>query len=230
MITIKDYAKETGVTYEAVRQRLKRYQEELEGHVHRQGRTQYLDDVAVAFLNEHRLIQPTVVYDKAVGEEYRSQMQELEDLRRENKALLSEIKTLQQFKIETMENRQQLEDARTAQERRERELDQREADMAEEVRMAVQEATDAQKTVLDELRAQEVAEVRQEAQEARQKLVKAHAAFEEDLRKKNEQIEAWEKYASALKEYEAMSKWQRWRKKATKPVPPAPVELQEDQE
>ena len=86
MISIKDYAKETGVSYEAVRQRIKRYEADLDGHIHRQGRVQFLDDVAVAFLNEHRLQNPTVVYDRAAGEEFRelkAELQEAKDLARD---------------------------------------------------------------------------------------------------------------------------------------------------
>ena len=79
MISIKDYAKETGVSYEAVRQRIKRYEADLEGHIHRQGRTQFLDDVAVAILNDHRLQNPTVVYDRAAGEEFRELKAELKE-------------------------------------------------------------------------------------------------------------------------------------------------------
>ena len=74
-LTIKAYAKESGVTYEAVRQQIKRYSEELEGHIHLQGRTQYLDDEAVAFLDQHRLEKPIVVYEAG----YDRQLRELED-------------------------------------------------------------------------------------------------------------------------------------------------------
>lgn len=63
MISLKDYAKECGVTYEAVRQQVKRYQTDLEGHIHRQGKTQYLDDAAVAILDSHRSEKPMVVYE-----------------------------------------------------------------------------------------------------------------------------------------------------------------------
>lgn len=77
MISIKDYAKESGVSYEAVRQRVKRYEAELTGHIHKQGRVQYLDDIAVAFLNDHRLKEPTVLYDRAAGEEFRELKAEL---------------------------------------------------------------------------------------------------------------------------------------------------------
>ena len=81
MITIRDYASDVGVSYEAVRQQVKRYSKELEGHIHQDGRKQYLDDTAVAFLNEKRAKNPVVIYDKDRG-------QKVQDLEAENKALL----------------------------------------------------------------------------------------------------------------------------------------------
>lgn len=69
MISIKDYASDSGVSYEAVRKQIKRYREELDGHVRTEGRVQYLDDVAVAFLNEHRSKNPLVVGDSITERE-----------------------------------------------------------------------------------------------------------------------------------------------------------------
>ena len=45
MITIKDYAKQKGVSYEAIRKQIKRYEDELEGHLVKQNRFLMLDDV-----------------------------------------------------------------------------------------------------------------------------------------------------------------------------------------
>ena len=44
MITIRDYAKENNVSYEAIRKQIKRYEDELNGHIIKQNRTQFLDD------------------------------------------------------------------------------------------------------------------------------------------------------------------------------------------
>ena len=54
MITIKDYAAQKNVTYEAIRKQLVRYKKELNGHIIKKNRTQYLDDYAVSFLNDRR--------------------------------------------------------------------------------------------------------------------------------------------------------------------------------
>ena len=80
LISIKDYAKDNGVSYEAVRQQVKRYQNELEGHIHQEGRTQFLDDVAVAILNDHRAKNPTVLYDKGRDETIQQLRKEVDDL------------------------------------------------------------------------------------------------------------------------------------------------------
>ena len=53
-LTIKEYASSRGVSYEAVRMQLKRYGQQLDGFIERQGRTQYLTDEAVAFLDSKR--------------------------------------------------------------------------------------------------------------------------------------------------------------------------------
>lgn len=222
MITIKDYAKETGVTYEAVRQRIKRYQEDLNGHIHRQGRTQYLDDVAVAFLNEHRLQEPTVLYDKGAGDAFRELQQEREDLRAENKELLQELRgvykelrELEQFKLEAEKEKRLLAASKETQEARERELDQREANIAEEVKMAVQEATDAQKTVLDKQRDLDVEKARKEAQKAAED--KAYLQYHPEIAARDEKIRELEKYAAACKardEFFALPWFKRIGKKA----------------
>ena len=92
MLSIKDYARDNGVTYEAVRQQVKRYQKELEGHIHQEGRTQYLDDVAVAILNEHRSRNPIVLYNAEASDRANELERQLREQQQENKDLLTELK------------------------------------------------------------------------------------------------------------------------------------------
>lgn len=54
MISLKDYAKNKNVSYEAVRKQVNCYKTELERHIHKVNRTQYLDDEAVPFLDSKR--------------------------------------------------------------------------------------------------------------------------------------------------------------------------------
>ncbi len=89
MISMKDYAASKGVSYEAVRKQVNRYKDELDGHIFKQGRTQYLDDEAIAFLDDKRKNNPVVVLNTNKDEE-------IERLERENKALLLKIAELQE--------------------------------------------------------------------------------------------------------------------------------------
>ena len=65
MVTIKEYAKNKGVSYEAVRKQLNRYSGELKGHITKVGRTQYLDDDAVQFLDSKRAENPIIVMESS---------------------------------------------------------------------------------------------------------------------------------------------------------------------
>lgn len=88
VMSIKDYAKARKISYEAARQQVKRYEKELQGHISKQNRTQYLDDYAVALLDDHRAQNPVVVINQDRDEE-------IERLRQENKALLQQVAALQ---------------------------------------------------------------------------------------------------------------------------------------
>ena len=53
-MTIKEYADTRQVTYEAVRQLVKKLDAELNGHITKHGRTRVLDDDAVKMLDDRR--------------------------------------------------------------------------------------------------------------------------------------------------------------------------------
>ena len=101
MISIKDYAEQKNVSYEAVRKQIKRYETQLNGHLERVGRTLYMDDDAVAFLDEKRKKNPVVVVqedkDKVV-----------QGLYNENKQLLVKITALQNELLEEKSKVQEL--------------------------------------------------------------------------------------------------------------------------
>ena len=88
MKSIKEYAKEKQVSYEAVRKQISRYKNELKGHIQKVGRTQYLDEEAEAFLNEKRSTSPIILVQTSKDEE-------LEELRKEKEMLLLKIAELQ---------------------------------------------------------------------------------------------------------------------------------------
>ena len=96
MIQIKDYAREKHVTYEAVRKQIKRYEADLEGHIIRQGNTQFLDDEAVKFLDGKRASNPVIIYehDKDI---------QIEQLQEENANLKTALAEAEHKRAETLE-------------------------------------------------------------------------------------------------------------------------------
>lgn len=61
---IRDYAKSRGVSYETVRRQVTQYEQELRGHIKKDGKTRLLDDKACDILDKHRqqktvIVQPT---------------------------------------------------------------------------------------------------------------------------------------------------------------------------
>lgn len=100
MISIKDYAKEKGVTTQAVYKQLQTHSTELKGHIVKQGRTRYLTDEAVAILDQYRESSPQII-------ERSNDRELIEQLRQENKNLLilnaeqaNKIATLADWKAE----------------------------------------------------------------------------------------------------------------------------------
>ena len=102
MITIKELARELDVSYEAVRQQVKRYaNRELDGHIFATGKVQYLDAFAAEFLKTKRNLSPVVVVQQDKDEATKA----LED---ENKALLQKIAILQEDLLKSKESQFQL--------------------------------------------------------------------------------------------------------------------------
>lgn len=114
MVSLKEYAKNKGVSYEAVRKQVNRYKDELKGHISKVNRTQYLDEEAVAFLDSKRAESPIIIMESGKDEE-------IQRLEMENKALLlkvaelqeallkekDQVKFLQNEKIELLEEKNQ---------------------------------------------------------------------------------------------------------------------------
>lgn len=89
MVTIREYAKNNGVSYEAVRKQVNRYKGELQSHITKVNRTQYLDDEAVAFLDSKRAENPIIIMES-------NRDDEIKRLEMENKALLVKVAELQE--------------------------------------------------------------------------------------------------------------------------------------
>lgn len=67
--SIKQFAEEQNVSYEAIRKQIVRYGDELKDHIVRRNRTQYLDEWAINFLKEKRKESPIVLMNMDQNEE-----------------------------------------------------------------------------------------------------------------------------------------------------------------
>lgn len=97
MQTIKEYAKNNGVSYEAIRKQVKLYEKELIGHIEKNGRTQYLDSFAIDFLDKKRSNNTVIVTQVEKDEE-------IKRLENENKALLLKVAELQDQLLKEKDN------------------------------------------------------------------------------------------------------------------------------
>lgn len=94
MIGIQQYADEHKITYEAVRQKLIRYAEELDGHIVKQKNKKYLDDFAVSFLDGKSKESPVVVISKEVAAARENLEEKYTKLLEELHAVESQYRTL----------------------------------------------------------------------------------------------------------------------------------------
>lgn len=101
IISLKDYAKQKNISYEAVRQQVVRYGVELGEHIIKDGRQQFLDDVAVAFLDERRKKNPVAIYQIEKDDE-------IDRLENENKELLLKLAAAQEQTIKLQEEYRQI--------------------------------------------------------------------------------------------------------------------------
>ena len=80
-MTLKQYADDQGISYEAVRKQVIRYAEELSDHIITQDRKKYLDQYAVKFLTERRRESPIILMNMDHNEENQRLKEEIESLR-----------------------------------------------------------------------------------------------------------------------------------------------------
>lgn len=104
MVSIKDYAINKGVSTQAVYKQLKTHEKVLTGHIQKVKGTRYLDDEAVAYLNNQSDKTPSVFVQNNNTE----RVVELED---ENKRLLIKIAELQEIVIQKSERIEMLQES-----------------------------------------------------------------------------------------------------------------------
>ena len=151
MTSIKDYAKNNGVSYEAVRQQIARYRDEISGHIVKKGKTQYLDEEAVAFLDGKRKENPVILLE-------RNKDEEIDRLTEENKALLVKLATVQDQLIEAIPKIAQAEQS--------------------QLLLEAKEATNEAQKAQIESQQEQIARLEEEARQAEQARQEAEAKLE----------------------------------------------------
>lgn len=143
LVTLKQYAEEHKISYEAVRKQVIRYAEELSDHIIKKDRTQYLDPWAVEFLTNRRRESPIVLMNMDQSEENERLKEEVESLRvklmtAQNELLKEKdrIIELQDEAKKTLEDRARytalLEESKAKDEKL-KEAESREADLSREI-------------------------------------------------------------------------------------------------
>lgn len=115
MISLKDYAERSNISYEAVRKQVDRYKLELDGHISKIKRTRFLDDEAVAFLDSKRQENPIIIQQLDKDEELERKNKQIEallikvaELEEESKGLYKTIADMKDEHILLLEEKSQL--------------------------------------------------------------------------------------------------------------------------
>lgn len=169
VISMREYAKRKNISYEAVRKQVARYREELGDHITMDGRQQFLDDEAVEFLDAKRQKNPVVIIQQGKDEQIEQLTKERDLLLAKVAAQGEQIAGLMQFKLDTIEQRQRIENEKAQQARREMELDQREQTFAQELAKARTQAWDEAQEELQKTALQAIESARKETTEANER-------------------------------------------------------------
>ena len=217
VISLKDYAAQKNISYEAVRQQVVRYKDELEGHIIRDGRQQFLDEEAVLFLDAKRQKNPVAIIQQSKDEQIEELDNQVKQLLIKTAAQADRISELAQWKAENA-------------------LAIAAAEQTRLLLTAAEEEKKALEKSVAEIEAQN-ATLSAEKDAAEEKVrLKAEAA-----QKAAKRAQEWQEYATVLQQYhidlaayrEADAKYKkRWFKRGMKPpvqpVEPAPPIEQED--
>ena len=105
-MTIREYARQRSVSYEAIRKQINRCQKDLEGHITTKGQTKYLDEYAVEYLDQRRSERPVSVV-------HWEETEVVKALRDQIDALKNELMTTQKRLIDAQSENQLLIEAKT---------------------------------------------------------------------------------------------------------------------
>lgn len=168
MQTIRDYARDHGISYEAVRAQLARYRKDLAGHIVTNGRTMHLDDYAVRFLDAKRRGNPVAIRSEEKHAEHENLKAQVDALKSEllaAQAKIIELQSADRLLIEAKAKCDLLIEAGTE---KQKEIDTLRTDLSAARQSAEQLRTDLQAAKADTDRAlEELRAARTEADRAR---------------------------------------------------------------
>lgn len=150
-VSLKDYAEQKRVSYEAVRQQVIRYKKELGNHIIRDGRRQFLDEEAVAFLDEKRQKNPVTVIQQDKNEQIEALEEQVKQLLMKTAAQADRIAELSEWKAEKAVAIASAEQQKLLLEERTKRVEQLES-TAKEALDKLQEAENAAREAEDKLR------------------------------------------------------------------------------
>ena len=200
MISIKDYAAQHGISYEAARQQISRYSgREVDGfriseHINKVGRTQYLDDDAVDFLNERRSRNPVIVQQEgqsATIERMRARIDALQnrliEAQDEYRILLQDKHAIEMQAQKLLEDKQQVEELRASTEAAEKR-----AEAAESVKEVALKAKEEAEAAAER--------IKEDFEQLKKELEEAKRQAEEDAARLKEEAEAAEQSEKEARE------------------------------
>ena len=148
--TIRQYAKEHHVSYEAVRQTIKAHEKELEGHIVTQNGTRYLDEEAVDFLTQRRRKNVVVVRTEDREAEIQALKTELEKAKEQLAAAQTELLRAQQRIIDIQAEQTPLIEARARYELQTEQLEETRT-MLKETRQELADLREADTKIISDL-------------------------------------------------------------------------------
>ena len=206
MISIKDYAAQHGISYEAARQQISRYSgREVDGfriseHINKVGRTQYLDDDAVDFLNERRSRNPVIVQQEGQSETIERMRARIDALQNrlieaqdEYRILLQDKHAIEMQAQKLLEDNQQVEELRASTEAAEKRAEVAESDkeVALKEKKEAEEAAERIKEDFEQLK-KELEEAKRQAEEDAARLKEEAEAAEQSEKEARERAERME--------------------------------------
>lgn len=163
VVSLKDYAAEKNISYEAVRQQVVRYKNELGSHVIKDGRQQFLDEEAVAFLDAKRQKNPVAIIQQDKNERIEELEDQVKQLLIKTAAQADRISELAQWKADNALAIAEAGQTKLLLDNTMAQIAKMEKEAVERIERARQEAVEATVDAMREETAREIDKVRKEA-------------------------------------------------------------------